>query len=453
MYTKLVGFSAMMLAGAMAGDTAAWKQRSVYQVLTDRFARSDGSTNACGSLSNYCGGDYQGMIRELDYIKGMGFDAIWISPIVDNIDGGYHGYWARNWEELNTNFGSADDLKALVNAAHEKDIWVMVDVVANHSGPVGDDFSQIYPLNHSEHYHSDCDINWNDQWSVENCRLAGLPDINHENDYVRGYLKDWIKGIVETYNFDGIRIDTIPEVPKDFWKEYGEAAGVFQMGENFNGDPAYVGPYQDYLTALFNYPMFYTISDVFGSHKSMYGIRNRYNEESSHFKDIDALGVFVDNHDNARFLNRYSGNKTGLRQAEVFALTSRGIPFTYYATEQYYAGGNDPNNRESIWQDMDTSSDLYQIIAKVNAQRKASEIWNESYVERYVDDSFFAYSRGEFLVALTNNGGTQERKVTYHPFNEGDTVCNIFYPTTDCQTVSGGVDVYLANGESKIYVP
>ena len=49
------------------------------------------------------------------------------------------------------------------------------------------------------------------------------------------------------------------------------------MGENFNGDPAYVGPYQGYLTALFNYPMFYTISDVFGGHKSMYGIRNRYN--------------------------------------------------------------------------------------------------------------------------------------------------------------------------------
>ena len=349
MYTKLVGFSAMMLAGAMAGDTAAWKQRSIYQVLTDRFARSDGSTNACGSLSNYCGGDYQGMIQQLDYIKGMGFDAIWISPIVDNLDGGYHGYWARNWEGLNTNFGSADDLKALVSAAHDKDIWVMVDVVANHSAPIGDDFSQIYPLNQADHYHSDCDIDWNNQWSVENCRLAGLPDINQDNDYVRGYLKDWIKGIVETYGFDGIRIDTIPEVPKDFWKEYGDASGVFQMGECFNGDPAYVGPYQGSLTALFNYPMFYTISDVFGSHKSMTGIRNRYNEEGSHFSDIDALGVFVDNHDNARFLNRYSGNKTGLRQAEVFALTSRGIPFTYYATEQYYAGGNDPNNRESLW--------------------------------------------------------------------------------------------------------
>ena len=446
-------YSAMMLAAVQAGDTAAWKQRSIYQVLTDRFARGDGSKNACGSLSNYCGGNYQGMINNLDYVKGMGFDAIWISPIVDNLDGGYHGYWAKNWEGVNTNFGSEDDLKALVDAAHAKDIWVMVDVVANHSAPIGNDFGQLYPLNKAEHYHSNCDIDWNNRWSVENCRLAGLPDLNQDNSYVRQYLKDWIHGIVEKYNFDGIRIDTIPEVPMDFWSEYGAAAGVFQMGECFNGDPAYVGPYQGALSALFNYPMYYTISDVFGSHKSMTQIRNRYNAEAQHFSDIDALGVFVDNHDNARFLNRYSGNKTGLKQAEVFALTSRGIPFTYYATEQYYAGGNDPNNRESLWQDMNTGSDFYGIIAKTNAQRKASAIWDHEQVERYADDSFFAYSRGEFLVALTNNGGSQGRMVTYHPFTEGETVCNIYYPTTDCQTVKGGVDVYLANGESKIYVP
>jgi alpha-amylase len=56
-------------------------------------------------------------------------------------------------------------------------------------------------------------------------------------------LKSWVKNLVSTYGFDGIRIDTIPEVPKDFWAEFGPASGVFQMGECFNGDPAYVGPY------------------------------------------------------------------------------------------------------------------------------------------------------------------------------------------------------------------
>lgn len=102
---------------------------------------------------------------------------------------------------------------------------------------------------------------------------------------------------------------------------------------------------------------------------------------------------------------------------------------------------------------MNQDSDFYKMIATINAQRKASQIWNNEQVERYVDDSFYAYSRGEFLVALTNNGSTQQRQVTYTPFSEGEMVCNIFAPTTDCQQVSNGVNVYLDNGESKIYVP
>ena len=77
-----VSFTLAALTGyALAGDTNAWKQRSVYQVLTDRFARTDGSTNSCNNLSNYCGGTFQGLENQLDYIKGMGFDAIWFSHL------------------------------------------------------------------------------------------------------------------------------------------------------------------------------------------------------------------------------------------------------------------------------------------------------------------------------------------------------------------------------------
>lgn len=153
---KFTFISAAIAAVAVAGDASAWKQRSVYQVLTDRFARTDGSTSACTSLSNYCGGTFKGLQNHLDYIAGMGFDAIWISPVVDNSAGGYHGYWARNWNAINSNFGTADELKAFVSAAHAKGIWVMVDVVANHVAPIGSDFSQITPYNQSEHYHSNC---------------------------------------------------------------------------------------------------------------------------------------------------------------------------------------------------------------------------------------------------------------------------------------------------------
>jgi alpha-amylase len=104
------------------------------------------------------------------------------------------------------------------------------------------------------------------------------------------------------------------------------------MGEVFNGDSNYVGDYQNHVTGVFNYPMYFTIKDVFGSGQSMYNIKNRFIEEQSKFKDIDALGIFVDNHDNARFLNQHSDQRM-FKNALLFALTARGIPFYYYGSE------------------------------------------------------------------------------------------------------------------------
>ncbi|KAG6021413.1 hypothetical protein E4U19_005708 [Claviceps sp. Clav32 group G5] len=105
-----------------AADANAWKSRSIYFAFTDRIARngSDNGGGACGNLGNYCGGTFRGMQSKLDYIKGMGFDAIWISPIVANDDGGYHGYWTKDLYAVNPNFGTAQELKDLVNAAHSK---------------------------------------------------------------------------------------------------------------------------------------------------------------------------------------------------------------------------------------------------------------------------------------------------------------------------------------------
>lgn len=134
-------------------------------------------------------------------------------------------------------------------------------------------------------------------------------------------------------------------------------------------------------------------------------------------------------------------------------MTGRGIPFVYYGTEQYYYGCADPANRESLWNDMDSNSLLYLMIQRVNEARKTAKIWNEDYVDRYHTTNFYAFSRGEFLVCLTNETTQQHIKVTYTPFAEGEVVCNIFYPKTDCQTVDGGVDVWLLYGESKVYMP
>lgn len=135
-------------------------------------------------------------------------------------------------------------------------------------------------------------------------------------------------------------------------------------------------------------------------------------------------------------------------------LTSVGIPIIYYGTEQYFAGGNDPQNRETLWTNLDRNSEMYKFIATINNARKRFQIWNQAQVERYADNEIYAYSRGKFLVLLTNKvNGSVSKFISYHPFSNGEVICNIFYPDSDCITVSGGFNIYLLNGEVKIYVP
>ena len=417
-----------------------WKSRSIYQVLTDRFARTSGS-GSC-NLSKYCGGSYKGIQSKLDYIKGMGFDAIWISPIVENTAGSYHGYHLTNLYKLNTNFGTEDDLKNLITACHKKDIWVMVDVVANHVGPVGTDFSKITPFNKAEYYHDWCDItDWSNQWQVENCRLCGLPDLKQENTWVTEKLLSWITDIVKKYNFDGIRIDTIMEVPKSFWDKFRKSAGVFQIGEAFDGRLDYVADYQNHLDSVFNYPLYYTIKSSFcGSFRNLEGY---FMNSRSHFPHPEYMATFVENHDNPRFLNQC--NDVGkFTNAAIFSLLWEGIPVFYYGGEQYFKGGADPNNREPLWNNYNTKSTLYGLLKITNTLRKNVKIWNYKIVQRYADENFYAFTRGNVLACFTNTKSLK-RTITYHEFKNGDKLCNVLY-NGDCVTVTNGkIDIVMGD--------
>ena len=147
MYTSSITANALALSLALlptityAASAADWRSRSIYQVLTDRFARTDGSTSASCQTADraYCGGSWKGITNHLDYIQGMGFDAVWISPITEQLQGStpdgtaYHGYWQQNIYELNSNFGTADDLRGLSNALHARGMVrkIACDIVAS----------------------------------------------------------------------------------------------------------------------------------------------------------------------------------------------------------------------------------------------------------------------------------------------------------------------------------
>lgn len=232
----------------------------------------------------------------------MGFDAIWISPIPENYPGGYHGYWQTNFQELNSNFGSEQDLVNFIKACHQRNIWVMLDVVANHVGPVNYDYSSIVPFDQSTYYHgctacpSNCQIqDWNDQPEIEVCRLAGLPDLDQSNTFVNSTLVKWIYNTVTTYGFDGIRIDTVPEVDKEFWYGYVSSAGVYNVGEVFNGDIDYVAGYmspQGPLDAALSYPLFFTLRSVYASQQSMYQLQSVNQQYAESFgTGVNLMGI------------------------------------------------------------------------------------------------------------------------------------------------------------------
>ena len=444
---KLTSFLIVLLLSAISCKSKEeWKSRSIYQLLTDRFARTS-DTGWC-NLGQYCGGNYRGLIEHLDYIKGMGFDAIWISPIVENYAGSYHGYHLTNLYNFNTNFGTEDDFKNLITQCHNRDIWVMVDVVANHVGPVGTDYSQVYPFNSADHYHDYCDItDWTNQWQIENCRLSGLPDLKQENDWVTQTLLDWISNLISTYNIDGIRIDTIMEVPQWFWDKFRSSAGVFQIGEAFNGDISYVADYQNHLDSVFNYPLYYTIQSSFcGSFTNLEGY---WFNSRPIYPAPQYVATFVENHDNPRFLNRCN-DRSKFTNAAIFSLLWEGIPVFYYGGEQYYAGGADPNNREPLWDNYNTGTELYRLLGVTNNLRTSKSIWNYDIIQRYSDDNFYAFTRGDVLACFTNTNSLT-RYITYHSFSDGDKLCNVLYDG-DCVTVSGGSITINMGDYPKVYV-
>ena len=130
--------------------------------------------------------------------------------------------------------------------------------------------------------------------------------------------------------------------------------------------------------------------------------------------------------------------------AAIFSLLWEGIPVFYYGGEQYFKGGADPNNREPLWNNYNTKSTLYGLLKITNTLRKNVKIWNYKIVQRYADENFYAFTRGNVLACFTNTKSLK-RTITYHEFKNGDKLCNVLY-NGDCVTVTNGkIDIVMGD--------
>ncbi|KAG9124675.1 hypothetical protein FRC07_010661 [Ceratobasidium sp. 392] len=352
---------------------------------TNRFALPEASNlplDACDPMkARYCGGTWQSIKANLDYIQRMGFTAIWISPVNKNIEGvtaygePYHGYWIEDISQLNPHFGTADDLKGLSTELHARGMYLMVDVVVNNvvATTTNPDLSRFYFKDPTQ-YHPYCPIDYKNQTSVEQCWMGddkvALVDVNTEDESVVIQYQGWIANLVQEYGIDGLRIDAAKHVRHDFWSGFCGAAGVFCIGEVFGPDIDLSASYQGPLDSVLNFPLYYGMVSAFGSPNSTNttSLTTIIKESQSTFKDTGLLGNFLENQD----VPRWSGQSTdpqSLYNALAFTFMYDGIPVVYYGQEQYFKGQDDPANREPLWPSGYHENDAFNMIATLNQFR------------------------------------------------------------------------------------
>lgn len=476
---------ASFASNVSALSPAGWRSQSIYQVLTDRFARTDGSTTATCDTGDqiYCGGSWQGIINQLDYIQNMGFTAIWISPIVENLVGdsadgeAYHGYWAQDINALNSNFGTESDLVALSAALHARGMYLMVDVVTNHMGYLGCgtcvDYSVFTPFDSESYFHPFCLIDYNNATSIKVCwegdNTVSLPDLRTEDSDVLSTFETWIANLISTYTIDGLRVDSAQQVDNAFFPPFQSAAGGMHiLGEVFNGDPTYVCPYQEYMSGVLNYPQYYWVTQAFESTSgSISNLVNGINEMKSDCSDTTLLGTFMENHDNPRFPSLTSDISL-TKNAIAFTMLSDGIPIIYYGQEQHYSGGAVPNDREALWlSGYSTSATLYTFIASVNQIRNQAIYKDSSYVTYkaypiYSDSSTIAMRKGDTgyqIIGVFSNLGASGSSYTLTltssetGFTASQSLVEVLSCTAYTTDSSGNLAVAMAGGLPRVFYP
>ncbi|PWY66370.1 alpha-amylase [Aspergillus sclerotioniger CBS 115572] len=366
-----------------------WIGRSVYQIVTDRYARSDNSTTAAcdAAQGNYCGGSFQGIINKLDYIQDLGFDAVWISPAQTQVSArtadlsAYHGYWPNDLYSINSHFGTPDDLQALSSALHDRGMYLMLDIVVGDlawaGNPTTVDYSTFNPFNDQKYFHdfrllSDDPTNETcvlDCWMGDT--IISLPDLRNEDHQVQQMLGTWISELVSNYSVDGLRIDSVLNIAPDFFANFTKAAGVFTLGEGATKSATDNCPLQPSINGLLNYPLYYILTNAFNTtNGNLSTIIQSIDFVKTQCEDVLALGTFTSNQDVPRF-GSYTSDISLARNILTVSMLTDGIPILYYGEEQHLSGAFNPVNREALWltnYSMDSTS-LPSLVQSLNRIR------------------------------------------------------------------------------------
>jgi cyclomaltodextrin glucanotransferase len=372
---------------------------AVYFVMTDRFVNGDtgndqrtqGGKNRsfdrptpnapAGKSDNvgYLGGDFKGLLDHADYIAGMGFGAVWITPIVDNPDEaftggtpatwngfwtdggktGYHGYWGVNFYKLDEHLPSPGlDFRALSSGMRAKGLKTVLDIVANHGSPSytmprdQPKFGELYDAQGkliADHQNLDplkLDPKNNPlhaMYAAKPAELAELSDMDEDNPAVQAYFQgaylQWIEQGAHAF-----RIDTIRHMKHAFWRDF--AAGIrakhpnfFMFAESFDYQAEAIASHtlpENGAISVLDFPMKAAMEKAFvqadGGYRDL--LSALYLRDSPYHNAYELM-TFYDNHD----MPRFAGDDAAFINAHNWLFTARGIPVIYYGSEVGFMRG------------------------------------------------------------------------------------------------------------------
>jgi len=445
----------------------------IYLITPDRFVNGDATNDDVpgmidrynpGSPSGRHGGDIQGIIDKLDYLKNLGITAIWITPLLENNTKlSYHGYAATDLYKIDPRFGDNSLYKKLVTEAHNRGIKVIYDHVNNHIGVYhpwveNTPFQNWFNVNNGKHFltpHQKISIyDSNSPESVADSTMNGwfvdeMPDMNQKNPFVAKYLIQNTLWWIEYSGLDGIREDTYPYSDqkylsvwaKTIFDEYPEFSIV---GEVWINDAAFLAPYQSrsvlhpefdtHLPSITDFGLLDAVHKVFNENKSIQAIYESLAKDFL-FTDPSKLLVFLDNHDIERIMYLVNGDVKRFKLALTFILTVRGIPEIYYGTEIGLAGGkghgnlrvNFPGGFPGDKIDAFTLSgrtkkenDIFEFVKKLIEIRKNNKALSEGTFIHFppVNEVYFYFriSGDEKILVMLNNS-SKKQKVNLNPLS------------------------------------
>jgi glycosidase len=440
----------------------------MYLIMPDRFANGDPSNDSHPSTIEKVnrnfdggrhGGDIQGIINNLDYIKDLGATSLWPTPMLEDNDStySYHTYGQSDVYKIDPRYGTNEDYKRLAAEMHKRDLKLIMDYVTNHWGAAHWMMKDLptytwihqFPGYSQTNYRMSTQMDPNvAQIDFKNCMdgwfVKSMPDLNQSNPLVLNYLTQNALWWIEYADLDGFRVDTYSYNDKEGIAKWTKAItdeypNFNIVGEVWLHDQAQISYWQkdSKISAIQSYNthlpsvMDFTLHDVFGNvfHETNPnwndGMIKVYDNFVNDFlyPDVNNLLLFVENHDTQRFNEIYK-NVNDYRLAMTLIGTVRGIPQLYYGTEigmagdkgkgdgairQDFPGGwkEDPKNAFTSAGRDAKQQEYYDITKKIMSWRKTSNAVHVGKTKQYLPDNnvyvYFRYTETESVMVVINN--------------------------------------------------